>query len=231
MRGHVGSRRRRTRPATIVGGASQADLAPILIALGGRREREHGAQVGILGRARQGHARGAAKAREGHGRGGGTVGRQADGGLGAACGWALREEQREPLVTARSTTQVVTAPYRPGQHSNAAELPADHAVRRLASPDAQPPARAPRRSRRTPRSWWPRTEHIDGDAVLPELHGEVERHAAHRRLGGVVGLVRKLGRWPRQTLGTPVVGTAVGPLAPLYLGVAQNAISVRARSV
>ena len=50
-------------------------------------------------------------------------------------------------------------------------------------------------------------------------------------LVGVVGLVRKLGRWPRQTPGTPVAGTAVGPLAPLYLGVAQNAISVRARSV
>ena len=36
------------------------------------------------------------------------------GGLGAACGWALREEQREPLVTARWTTQVATAPVSTG---------------------------------------------------------------------------------------------------------------------
>jgi hypothetical protein len=36
------------------------------------------------------------------------------GGLGAACGWALREEQRERLVTARSTTQVATAPVSTG---------------------------------------------------------------------------------------------------------------------
>jgi hypothetical protein len=32
------------------------------------------------------------------------------GGLGAACGWALLEEERERLVTARSTTQVARAP-------------------------------------------------------------------------------------------------------------------------
>jgi hypothetical protein len=44
------------------------------------------------------------------------------GGLAAACGWALREEQRVLVVMARSTTQVPTASL--GQHSNAAELPA-----------------------------------------------------------------------------------------------------------
>ncbi|HEX8858658.1 MAG TPA: hypothetical protein VGC06_06095 [Actinomycetes bacterium] len=44
------------------------------------------------------------------------------GGLGAACGWALREEQRVLPVPARSTTRVPTAST--GQHSNAAELPA-----------------------------------------------------------------------------------------------------------
>jgi hypothetical protein len=32
------------------------------------------------------------------------------GGLGAACGWALNDEERERLVTARSTTQVARAP-------------------------------------------------------------------------------------------------------------------------
>lgn len=36
------------------------------------------------------------------------------GGFGAACGWALREDQRESLVAARSTTQVATAPISTG---------------------------------------------------------------------------------------------------------------------
>jgi hypothetical protein len=36
------------------------------------------------------------------------------GGLGAACGWALREEQRERLMTARWTSQVATAPVSTG---------------------------------------------------------------------------------------------------------------------
>jgi hypothetical protein len=31
------------------------------------------------------------------------------GGLAAACGWALRQELRERLLTARSTTQATTA--------------------------------------------------------------------------------------------------------------------------
>jgi hypothetical protein len=45
------------------------------------------------------------------------------GGLAAACEWALREEQHALLVTARSATPVPTAST--GQHSNAAELPAE----------------------------------------------------------------------------------------------------------
>jgi hypothetical protein len=52
------------------------------------------------------------------------------GGLGAACGWALREEQREPLVTARSTTQVAMAPVSTGPMLERAEPPADHAAGR-----------------------------------------------------------------------------------------------------
>jgi hypothetical protein len=42
------------------------------------------------------------------------------GGLGAACGWAPREEQRERLVTARRWRRLR---YRLGQHSNTAGPP------------------------------------------------------------------------------------------------------------